>query len=97
MDDAELMTIATEFRAGILDGDPPDMRCFMVSAALAGYLKFVGVECETVETDLGEMNHVWIKLQDGRALDATASQFNRLFPHMELPEVYLGPPLAIHT
>lgn len=55
-----------------------------------------GVETECVETDLGAMNHIWLRLPDGRALDPTADQFNRLFPAMNLPAVYLGPPLSIH-
>lgn len=94
--DEELLGIATDFRAGILADAPPDMCCAMVSWPLAGYLSYIGVETETVESDLGHMNHVWLRLPDGRALDATASQFNRLFPDLNLPEVYLGPPLAIH-
>jgi hypothetical protein len=43
------------------------------------------------------MNHVWIKLTDGRALDPTADQFNVLFPAMKMPPVYLGPPQSIHA
>lgn len=97
MRDAELLAITAEFRAGILNGESPTMRCFMVSAPLAAYLRMIGVDCETVESDLGEMNHVWIRLSDGRALDPTASQFNTLFPDMGLPDVYLGPPLTIHS
>jgi hypothetical protein len=37
------------------------------------------------------MNHVWLRLTDGRALDATADQFDP-----SLPPVYLGELLAIH-
>jgi hypothetical protein len=43
------------------------------------------------------MNHIWLRLPDGRALDATADQFNTLFPSMDLPPVYLGKPLSIHA
>ena len=96
MSDDELLSIVTEFREGILDGESSTMRCFMVSAPLQGYLSFIGFETELVETDLGEMNHVWLRLPDGRALDATADQFNTLFPDMDLPPVYLGKPLSIH-
>jgi hypothetical protein len=95
--DAELMQIVTEFREGILHGRPSDFMCAMVCWPLASYLDMVGFDTETVESDLGEMNHFWLLLPDGRALDPTADQFNRLFPDMALPPVYLGPPLAIHA
>ena len=95
MTDAELVTFAQEFREWILDGAPSDMMCEVVSWPLAGLLNFHGIECKTVETDLGEMNHVWIKLKDGRALDATADQFNKLFSK-NYPPIYLGPPLGFH-
>lgn len=96
--DTELLLIAVDFRAGILDGATSARKCAMVSWPLAGYLNHViGLECECVESDLGEMNHIWIRLVDGRALDATADQFNELFPDMNLPPVYLGTPLqSIH-
>lgn len=96
LSDAELVGVAADFRDGILDGESSSMRCYMVSAPLQGYLRFIGFETELVETDLGEMNHVWLRLPDGRALDPTADQFNALFPDMNLPPVYLGVPLNIH-
>ena len=95
--DADLIEIATEFRAGILDGGPSDWMCADVSWPLASLLSAIyGVECETVETDLGECNHIWIKLADGRALDPTADQFNRWFPRKAYPPVYLGCPTELH-
>jgi hypothetical protein len=92
--DDELREFAADFREGILDGGPSDWTCFMVCAPLETLLNMHGVKM--VETDLGEMNHVWIKLSDGRALDPTADQFNRLFPDLALPPVYLGAPISIH-
>lgn len=94
--DKQLLRIAAEFREGILDGDSSTMRCWMVSAPLQAYLCVAGCESELVETDLGHMNHFWLRLPDGRALDPTADQFNSLFPDMDLPQVYLGTPLSIH-
>ena len=88
--DKKLIKVATEFRAGILGEDIPNMRCGMVSWPLAGHLQFLGVKCTTAEADLGWINHVWIVLQDGRVLDPTASQFNGELG--EWPPVYLGPP-----
>jgi len=90
MTDAGLIECATEFRAGILDGRSSEMMCAVVSWPLAGFLRFSGVECECVSGDLSGGNHVWIKLDDGRVLDATADQFGNF------PPVYLGEPLAIH-
>ena len=97
MTDAELVQIATDFRDGILDGGSSEWMCAAVSWPLQGFLSAVcGIESEAVESDLGHMNHVWLRLTDGRALDPTADQFNRLFPDMNLPPVYLGSPLSIH-
>ncbi len=96
MKDAELIQFATEFREGILDGEASNMRCAMVCWPLAGLLRVYGVECETIESDLGEMNHIWIRLADGRALDPTLDQFNCWF-NENLPPVYLGPPTKYHA
>lgn len=97
LEDADLVAIAADFRDGILDGGSSAWKCAMVCWPLAGYLSALhSFKTETVETDLGHMNHIWLRLPDGRALDPTADQFNRLFPDMNLPPVYLGPPLSIH-
>lgn len=95
MTDAELIEFASEFREGILDGASSNMRCAMVCWPLAGLLGVYGIECEAVETDLGEMNHIWLRLKDGRALDPTLDQFNFLF-NENWPPVYLGPPTKYH-
>jgi hypothetical protein len=57
-----------------------------------------GVPNTLVETQLerprgGPLNHVWLRLSDGRALDPSADQFR-----LGLPPVYLGERLAaIHA
>jgi hypothetical protein len=89
--DAELIECAKDFREGILEGSPSDSMCFAISAPLVKLLNFYGVESELVECENGLCNHFWIQLADGRALDPTADQFNRLFSD-NLPPVYLGPP-----
>ena len=97
MTDAELISVAGEFREGILDGRPSAWMCAAISWPLQSYLSvFHGLETEPMESDLGEMNHVWLRMPDGCALDPTADQFNALFPSMDLPPVYLGAPLSIH-
>lgn len=68
MTDEELVAFATEFREGILDGGPSDMMCAAVCWPLATLLGMNGVECECIESDLGEFNHIWIRLANGRAL-----------------------------
>lgn len=93
--DKRIIRFATEFREGILDGTPSWMMCAAVSWPLAGLLNASGLKCETVETDLGECNHIWIRLEDGRVLDPTADQFNELFGY-DYPPVYLGPPIKLH-
>ena len=97
MTDAELLGFATEFRDGILGGLGSAWMCAAVCWPLSGLLSACGVPNEAVESDLGHMNHVWLRLADGRALDPTADQFNALFPNMNLPPVYLGAPLPIHA
>ena len=96
MTDDQLIVFAREFRDGLLDGRSPWMMCFAVAAPLAGLLRCHGIETEVVEIDLGELNHVWLRLGDGRALDPTADQFND-FGFPEMPSVYLGPPTTIHV
>jgi hypothetical protein len=92
--DDDLVEFATEFRAGILDGRASRFMCAAVSWPLAALLRCHGLSCETVESDLGDCNHVWIRLADGRVLDATADQFNYFWT--QYPPVYLGKPLEIH-
>ena len=96
MKDRELVKIATSFRRGLLGKKSSWMMCAVVSWPLASLLRgLYGIDCECVESDLGFCNHIWIKLPDGRALDATADQFNHL-SSTQNPTVYLGPPLEIH-
>ena len=95
MTDAELIEFASDFRDGLLGNRSPEMMCAAVSWPLASLLNASGVSCECVEVDLGHCNHIWIKLADGRALDATADQFNWA-GDSNMPPVYLGPPVNIH-
>jgi hypothetical protein len=69
--------------------------CAAVCWPLSTLLEVSGIPNRCVEGDLGECNHIWIELNDGRVLDPTADQFN-YFPGQNMPPVYLGPPTAIH-
>jgi len=90
MTDNELVEFATEFRAGVLGGKSSRGRCAIVSWPLAGLFRSNGVDCECVEGELTDINHIWIELADGRVLDATADQFDGF------PPVYLGVRASIH-
>lgn len=90
MTDRQLLRFAAAFREGILDGGPSRLMCAAVSWPLAGLLRCNGVKCETVEGEVGDCNHIWIRLADGRVLDPTADQFG------DYPPVYLGPPNELH-
>ena len=92
--DEQIIEFAEEFRHGILDGGNPQMMCAMVCLPLAGLLSFYGIECEIVEVDLGDCNHVFLRLRDGRVLDPTADQFTDR--GCTWPPVYLGPPTELH-
>ncbi len=101
MTDAELIKFTTEFREGILNGDRSIWMCFAICAPLVTLLNLSGVKAELIESDLGEFNHYWLRLEDGRALDPTADQFNNYqFASLGaggLPPVYLGPPTQLHV
>lgn len=82
----DIIRIARDFRRGILRGRPSAGMCLVVSAPLQGFLSAVyGMGADLEEADFGSTNHVYLRLPDGRILDATADQF----PGM--PDVYLGP------
>lgn len=95
MTDKQLLKFARAFRNGIIGKGQSRYMCAAVSMPLCSLLALHGIEAEVVESDLGEINHVWIRLADGRALDPTADQFND-YGLPRLPPVYLGPPLKIH-
>lgn len=94
-EDQTLLTTSKEFRDGLLQGCSSDKMCFMICAPLQGLLRFMGISTVMMESDLGECNHVWLKLDDGRALDPTGDQFNWVNDE-KMPEIYLGPPIKIH-
>lgn len=96
MKDSKLIKFTSDFREGILDSGPSDMMCAAVCWPLVTLLNMYGVSCRTIESDLGHMNHIWILLSDGRALDPTLDQFNCLFDE-KFPEVYLGEPTKYHS
>lgn len=82
----ELISIARGFRQGILGKRPSVGMCMAVCAPLQGFLSAVhGLETTIEEVDFGFINHVYLRLADGRILDPTADQFP------DMPDVYLGP------
>lgn len=84
MTDADLIQIAQNFRDGILYGRSSELMCYIVSAPLQGFLSAAyGISAELEQVDFTDCNHFWLRLPDGRILDATADQFG-------LAPVYLG-------
>lgn len=86
--DKKLIEICEEFAAGF---GSPKKKCAMVSWALQGYLNWqFGIKTFLVEADVEDgkksWSHHFLRLPDGRFLDATASQFKTL----KLPKIYLG-------
>ena len=96
MTDIELIEYASEFRRAVIGDAPCAWWCAAISAPLCAALCVIGASVQIVENDLGECNHVFLRLSDGRILDPTADQFN-LFNRVVLPGVYLGKPSAIHV
>lgn len=95
MTDKQLVRFARSFRDGIIKDNPwTALRpvgkpksfgmCFQVSAPLQGLLSAHGFETSLETVDFIEINHTFLRLPDGRILDATADQFG-------LEPVYLGP------
>lgn len=81
----ELKSVCLDFRRGILGRRSPENMCAVVSYPLSGYLCFLGVPNKVVE---GSRVHIWIELDDGRIIDATADQFNGRW--LKFPKVYIG-------
>lgn len=73
--DRRIRKIARDFTVGLLEDRSTKKQCFIVSLPLAGYLNFIGVECQAVEGLFDGWHHWWIVFPDGRVIDATASQF----------------------
>lgn len=87
-DDRELLRIARAARDRITLGGPSSGYCAVVCVPLATYLTRRGLPAEDVHGAVGEWQHSWIALGDGRILDPTADQFNRGASRM--PPIYLG-------
>lgn len=95
MTDKQLLRIAREFRKGILGKRSSHRMCGMVCFGLQGYLGLVGLHTAIREGAVGDGNHLWLELPDGRVLDPTADQFDD--EEVTYPPVYLGNPLKIHV
>ena len=86
----ELFEIAKGFRSGMLESKPSSAMCFAICAPLEGYLSFCGYDCRLVKGDVGDWEHFWIALSDGRIIDPTADQFSN--PEgIKMPQIYIGP------
>ncbi len=93
MRDKKLAKICKAFRDGLLEKASSRLMCAVVCRPLAGFLSCVGIETEVEFLEFDWGNHMFLRLPDGRVLDPTADQFRDL----NLPPVYIGKPLSIHT
>ena len=86
--DDEVIAFVTNFREHMLRVEGTQARprgmCFHLCRPLAALLRNSGVEVELYESHLGDPvlgeNHAWLKLADGRALDPTPDQFDKVCP-----------------
>lgn len=92
---SDLLTYAQDFRESVLQGCSSQWMCVALSAPLHAAFRARGTASELVVTDLGECEHVFLRLADGQVLDPTADQFNWC-SRQKLPGVYLGAPALIH-
>jgi len=83
--DKQLLSTALDFRRGVIENKKSTNWCYAISAPLEGYLNFIGVYCELTIGYIGDTEHFWITLPNGRILDPTADQFSD-----DMPKVYLG-------
>lgn len=89
--DKKLLRVCRSYRKGLLDGMPSTDMCGMMSHSLQGYLSFFEhVETEVIEGSFMGQHHVWLKMEDGRIIDATADQFKDIAGN-QMPDVYIGP------
>lgn len=94
--DKKLTTFCREFRKGLLGRMSSKGKCAMLSWALHGYLSSaMGLDTKVYKGDVGNWNHLWLVMPDGRVIDCTADQFNPKNKR-KYPQVYIGKPLDIH-
>lgn len=87
--DRDLLRIARAARERITLGGPSSGYCAVVCVPLATYLTRRGLPAEDVHGAVGEWQHSWVALSDGRILDPTADQFN-CPGASRMPPIYLG-------
>lgn len=71
-----MLTYAREYREAVLRGDSSAWMCAALSAPLHAAFQVLGIPSQLVVSDLGECEHIFLHLADGRVLDPTADQFN---------------------
>lgn len=77
------------FQRGLLSQRGTQDMCFVVSAALGGYLNAIGEVNILIEGEVNGSHHFWLCHETGLIIDATADQFTT--PHGDtLPAVYVG-------
>ena len=96
--DEKLRKFAYGFREGILEGRTSEMMCVAVCWPLQALLEAaMGLKTTLMCSDLGYLEHVWLRLPDGRCLDPTADQLNVRRNGQKFPPVYIGPVPYAHS
>ncbi len=96
--DRDLKVTCREFRKGMIARMSSKGKCAMISWALQGFLSTVyKLNTKVYQGDVGNWNHLWLVMPDGRVIDCTADQFNKKGKRAKYPQIYIGKPLDIHS
>lgn len=86
----DLLGYSRRFRDAVLGRAPSERMCYVVSGPLCAAIVALGFGARLVKTKVARMEHIFIRLDDGRVLDATADQFAHF---ADVGPIYLGEPV----
>lgn len=86
----DLLGYSKRFRKAVLGREASDRMCYVVSGPLCAAITALGFGAHLVKSKVAYMEHIFIRLDDGRVLDATADQFSHF---VDVGPVYLGEPV----
>jgi hypothetical protein len=93
MSDEELIKSAEWVRSVFVGDDTSEGWCVVVSTAIQLSLREVGIEAVITRGNIahvGETEHYWLTLPDGRIMDGTSDQFPEIEGGGMMPAIYLG-------
>ena len=86
----DLLDYSRRFRDAVLGRAPSERMCYVVSGPLCAAITALGFGARLVKNKVAYMEHIFIRLDDGRVLDATADQFAHF---ADVGPIYLGEPV----